>query len=110
MDSYKEVETLVKKVEIGKAIRERQANKEITEAYWNIGKLIIKAQGGKEKSKYGDALLKEWSNRLSQEYGKGYDYSNMRRFRQFYSEFKMCGTVCHTLTWSNIRILLPIKK
>ena len=21
----------------------------------------------------------------------------------------MCGTVCHTLTWSNIRILLPIK-
>lgn len=52
MDSYKEVETLVKKVEIGKAIRERQANKEITEAYWNIGKLIIKAQGGKEKSKY----------------------------------------------------------
>ena len=110
MDSYKEVETLVKKVEIGKAIRERQANKEITEAYWNIGKLIIKAQGGKEKSKYGDALLKEWSNRLSQEYGKGYDYSNMRRFRQFYLIFPNCGAVRHSLSWTIIRTLLPIKE
>ena len=84
MNNYEEVETLVKKVEIGKAIRERQANNEITEAYWNIGKLIVGAQGGKEKSKYGDALLKEWSEKLSKEYGKGYNYSNMRRFRQFY--------------------------
>lgn len=71
MNNYEEVETLVKKVEIGKAIRERQANNEITEAYWNIGKLIVEAQGGKEKSKYGDKLLKEWSEKLTQEYGKG---------------------------------------
>ena len=87
-----------------------KANKEITEAYWNIGKLIIKAQGGKEKSKYGDALLKEWSNRLSQEYGKGYDYSNMRRFRQFYLIFPNCGAVRHSLSWTIIRTLLPIKE
>ena len=30
MNNYEEVETLVKKVEIGKAIKERQANNEIT--------------------------------------------------------------------------------
>ncbi len=29
MNNYKEVETLVKKVEIGRAIRERQANYEL---------------------------------------------------------------------------------
>ena len=109
MNNYEEVETLVKKVEIGKAIRERQANNEITEAYWNIGKLIVDAQGGKEKSKYGDALLKKWSEKLSKEYGKGYDYSNMRRFRQFYLTFPICGTVCHRLSWTIVRTTLPIK-
>lgn len=109
MNNYEEVETLVKKVEIGKAIRERQANNEITEAYWNIGKLIVDAQGGKEKSKYGDKLLKEWSEKLSKEYGKGYNYSNLRRFRQFYLTFSNCGTVCHNLNWTIIRTVLPIK-
>ena len=83
MNNYEEVETLVKKVEIGKTIRKRQANYELVDAYWNIGKLVVDAQGGKAKSKYGDALLKEWSEKLSKEYGKGYDYSNLRRFRQF---------------------------
>lgn len=109
MDNYKEIETLIKKVEIGKTIRERQANNEITEAYWNIEKLIVDAQGGKEKSKYGDALPKKWSEKLSKEYGKGYDYSNMRRFRQFYLTFPICGTVCHRLSWTIVRTALPIK-
>ena len=109
MDNYKEIETLIKKVEIGKEIRERQANYELVDAYWNIGKLIVDAQGGKEKSKYGDALLKEWSEKLTKEYGKGYNYSNMRRFRQFYLTFPICGTVCHRLSWTIIRTVLPIK-
>lgn len=109
MNNYEEVETLVKKVEIGKAIRERQANNEITEAYWNIGKLIIDAQGGKEKSKYGDKLLKEWSEKLSKEYGKGYDYTNLSRFRQLYLYFPIIGPVGQQLNWTIIRTILPIK-
>ena len=110
MNNYEEVETLVKKVEIGKAIRERQANNEITEAYWNIGKLIVDAQGGKEKSKYGDKLLKEWSEKLTQEYGKGYDYTNLSRFRQLYLYFPIIGPVGQQLNWTIIRTILPIKE
>lgn len=109
MNNYEEVETLVKKVEIGKPIRERQANNEITEAYWNIGKLIVDAQGGKEKSKYGDKLLKEWSEKLSKEYGKGYDYTNLSRFRQLYLYFSIIGPVGQQLNWTIIRTILPIK-
>lgn len=33
MNNYKEIETLIKKVELGKVIRERRANNEITEVY-----------------------------------------------------------------------------
>ena len=108
MNYYDEIKNYVKKVEIGRAIREANANNELVDSYWNIGKLIVDAQGGKEKSKYGDKLLKEWSEKLTQEYGKGYDYSNMRRFRQFYLTFPIVDTVCPQLSWSVIRVLLPI--
>lgn len=107
MNNYEEIETLVKKVEIGKAIRNRQVNKELVDTYWNIGKLIIDAQGGKDKAKYGDALLKKWSNELSLKYVKGYNYTNMKRFRQFFLSFPLCEVA--NLSWSQIRILLPIK-
>ena len=109
MDNYKEIETLIKKVEIVKEIRERQINYELVDAYWNIGKLIVDAQGGKEKSKYGDKLLKEWSEKLTQEYGKGYDYTNLSRFRQLYLYFPIIGPVGQQLNWTIIRTILPIK-
>ena len=109
MNYYDEIKNYVKKVEIGRAIREANANYELVDSYWNIGKLIVDAQGGKEKSKYGDKLLKEWSEKLTQEYGKGYDYSNLKRFRQFYLTFSNCGAVRHKLSWTNICKILPIK-
>ena len=62
MNYFDEVENYVKKVEIGKAIRKTAANNELVDTYKNIGNLIVEAQGGKDKAKYGDAILKEWTN------------------------------------------------
>lgn len=56
--------------------------------YFEIGKLIVEAQGGEERSKYGNGLIKEWSKELTVLYGKGYDDSNLRRMRQFYLVFQ----------------------
>ena len=95
MNYFDGVENYVKKVEIGKAIRETSANRELVECYWNIGKLIVEAQGGKEKAKYGDKLIEEWSEKLSKEYGKSYHCSNLKRFRQFYITFPIGDTVCN---------------
>ena len=64
MDYYDEINNYVKKAEIGKSIRESNANRELVECYWNVGRLIVETQGGKEKAKYGDKLLKEWSEKL----------------------------------------------
>ena len=99
----------VKKAEIGKSIREANANRELVECYWNVGRLIVEAQGGKDKAKYGNELLKKWAENLTKEYGKGYDYSNLRRFRQFFLEFQNCGALRHNLSWTIIRTILPIK-
>ena len=108
-DYKKELIELVEKAEVNKGYHDYFKNKDLVNNYFEIGKLLIEAQGGEEHDTYGNKLIKTWSVELTEKFGKGYDASNLRRFRQFYSEFKMCGTVCHTLTWSNIRILLPIK-
>ena len=109
MNYYDEVNSYVKKVEIGKAIRETNANMELVECYWNVGRLIVEAQGGKDKSKYGNELLKDWSAKLTKEYGKGYDYTNLSRFRQLYLCFPIIGAVRQQLSWTIIRTILPIK-
>ena len=108
-DYKKELIKLVEKAEVNKGYHDYFKNKDLVNNYFEIGKLLIEAQGGEEHDTYGNKLIKTWSVELTEKFGKGYDASNLRRFRQFYSEFKMCGTLCHTLTWSNIRILLPIK-
>ena len=108
MNYYDEIKNYVKKVEIGRAIREANANKELVDCYWNVGRLLVEAQGGKEKAKYGNELIKKWADALTKEYGKGYNYTNLSRFRQFYLTFPIVDTLCPQLSWSVIRTLLPI--
>jgi len=77
--------------------------------YFNIGKLLVDAQGGKKRAKYGNKLIKEYSITLTNEYGKGYDYTNLSRMRDLYLCFKKVGAVSQQLTWTHYRYILPIK-
>lgn len=77
--------------------------------YFNIGKLIVEAQGGSEHARYGNDLINKWSDELTKLYGKGYDSSNLRRMRQFYLIFKKRGSVGH-VSWTHYRYILPIKE
>lgn len=106
---YNEIEHLIRKNEINKNARILKNNFDTLETYWNIGRLIIEAQGGTKRAKYGNALIKEWSNKLKILYGKGYDTSNLKRFRLFYSIFPKGAPLGHQLTWTNIKYILPIK-
>ena len=106
---YNEIREIALDVESSSKVREYEENSERVKAYFNIGKLIVEAQGGRVRAKYGNELIKKWSIKLSEEFGKGYDYSNLKRFRQFYLEFQKSGSLCHQLMWSHIRYLIPIK-
>ena len=77
--------------------------------YFEIGRLIVEAQGGEERAKYGNDLINTWSKILTKEYGKGYDASNLRRMRQLYVVFQKCGPVGH-ISWTHYRYILPIKE
>ena len=81
----------------------------ILNTYFEIGKLLIEAQGGEKRAKYGNQLIKEWSKELTNLYGKGYDVSNLKRMRQLYLTFQKSGPVGH-LSWSHYRYILPIKE
>lgn len=76
----------------------RAVNFAMVEAYWNIGRLIVEEeQSGKDKAEYGSFLIKELSSKLSREYGKGFDQSNLRRIRQFYLTFPIGAAPRHQL-------------
>ncbi len=109
MNYYKEVESLIKQNEINKGVRTLQDNSETLYTYWNIGRLIIEAQGGEKRAKYGDGLIKEWGYKLSLKYGKKYNKSNLSRARTFYLYFPNVATVSQHLNWSQYCDILPIK-
>lgn len=57
-------------------------------AYWQIGRIIVEQeQSGEAKATYGQGLLKELSQKLTEDFGKGYTETNLRYFRQFYIAF-----------------------
>ena len=105
---YQEIEHLIKKHEVSKRARSLEENNDLVTTYWNVGRLIVEAQGGSKRAKYGNELIKKWSVELTNKYGKGYDATNLRRFRQFYIEFQKYGTVSR-ISWSIISVLLPVK-
>lgn len=86
------------------------ANFAMVQAYWQIGNLIIQAeQNGKQRAEYGTFLLKELSSRLRKEYGKGFDESNLRHMRNFYSAFQIQDAVRPELSWTHYRLLLKVE-
>ena len=109
MNYYEQVENLIKNNEVNKKVRALQDNSETLYTYWNIGRLIVEAQGGEKRAKYGDGLIKEWGKKLSEKYGRGYDYTNLSRMRLFYIEFPIIGSLRQQLTWTHYRYILPIK-
>ena len=105
---YIEIENYIKRNETNKRRRNLEDNYDTLNNYWNIGKLIVEAQGGSNRAKYGNELIKEWSLNLTRSYGKGYDYTNLTRFRQLYIAFPNLGPLAQ-LSWTIICKLLPIK-
>ena len=83
-------------------------NYAMVEAYWEIGKEIVEAQGNDQRAEYGVQLLAYLSEQLTNEFGKGFDESNLRRMRQFYLTFQIRGTLRHELSWSHYRLLMRI--
>ena len=106
MNYYNEIKQQLIDNEVYKKVKDYSKNKSDLNTYYNVGKLIVQAQGGEKRAKYGDNLIKEYSMKLTKEIGKGYTFTSLSRMRQFYLMFKNIATMSQQLTWSHYVELL----
>jgi len=81
-------------------------NSAMVGAYWEIGRQIAEAIG--ERAEYGRNLLAYLSERLSEEFGRGFTVANLRNMRQFYQTFPNRYALRSELTWSHYRLLMRV--
>ncbi|MBO5120710.1 MAG: DUF1016 family protein [Bacilli bacterium] len=109
MNYYNEIKQELINNKIYNKIKDYSKNKNSIETYYKVGKLIIEAQGGETRAKYGNDLIKIYAEKLKIDVGKEYNERTLRRIRQFYITFKNWSTVSTKLTWSHYCELLTIK-
>ena len=85
-------------------------NTEMLSLYWNIGKAIMEIQQGDERASYGDAVLDRLSEKLTDEFGKGFSSRNLRTMRKFYLIYPIWKTVSSKLSWSHYLELIKIEE
>lgn len=78
-------------------------------AYHEIGEQIYIACGENDRAEYGRNLLHYLAERLTIEFGRGFEESNLRKMRQFYCTFPIRDTLCPELSWSHYRLLMRIQ-
>ena len=96
-------------IEESKRLVVKNVNTIMLHTYWKIGKRIVEEeQNGKNKSNYGDYVIKKLSKKLTKDYGKGFSSTNLKMMRRLYSEYKNGQTLSGKLSWSYYLLLLAI--
>ena len=70
MNYYEEIKQEFVNNQVYKKVKDYTKNKNDLVTYYKVGKLIVEAQGGEVRAKYGDNLIKEYSKKLTNELGK----------------------------------------
>ena len=103
MNYYEEIKNEFINNEINKKVKNYLINRKDLETRYNVGKLLTEA--GK---KYGEGIINEYSKKLTLELGKGYNVTNLKRYRQFYLLIQKGARIGHQLSWSHYRELLSL--
>lgn len=115
---YNEIKEELVNNEVYKAAKNHFIGRHDLTTYYNVGRLIVEAQGGEKRAKYGNQLIKEYSKRLTEEVGKGYSERSLKYMRKFYLFQKMKQVevlsgkgpqLAAQLTWSHYRELLSLR-
>ena len=100
---YDEIKNELVNNEITKKVKDYSKNRSDLTTYYNVGKLLSKA--GKH---YGEGIIKEYSKRLTNEFGTKFGITLLKRIRQFYIVIEKGATMSHQLSWSHYCELLPV--
>ena len=109
MNYYNEIKNKLIDNEVYKRVKDYSKNRNDLSTYYEVGKLLIEAQGGEERAKYGDGLIKEYSEKLTKDLGKKYSITSLKYMRMFYLFVEKSQPPADQLTWSHYCELLPLK-
>jgi predicted nuclease of restriction endonuclease-like (RecB) superfamily len=85
-------------------------NTAMVQTYWHIGRMIVEdEQGGQKRAAYGKQVLPELAKRLSEEFGAGFDVSNLRNMRRLFLAFPIRETLSPELSWSAYLSLMRLE-
>lgn len=88
----------------------KTVNVGMLEANWKIGRRIVEEeQDGESRAEYGKGVINDLAEKLSAEFGRGFDARELRRYRQFYLLFSKWDTVRPELTWTHYRTLIRVE-
>ena len=93
LEYYNQIKNVIENYEVSNKVRVMQDNRDRLKTNWQIGKLLVDAQGGMSRAKYGDGLIKKWAVNLEIKYGKSYSARELRKMRQFYFLFPKWGSL-----------------
>ena len=110
MNYYNEIKETLIKNEIYKKVKDYSKNKSDLNTYFEVGRLIVEAQGGEARAKYGNKLIKEYSEKLTKELGKGYNVTNLKGMRQFFLKSPTLSDQLYNLSWSHILEIVYLEK
>ena len=103
------LDTLRHLIEEARGRAAQAVNQEMVSLYWELGRHIVEfEQAGAERAAYGEALLATLSERLIEQFGRGYSERNLRNFRQFYLLFPNRQSVPAKLTWTHLLHILRV--
>ena len=109
LEYYNQIKKLIENYEVNQKVRFMQDNHEKLLMNWTIGKLLVEAQGGMNRAKYGDGLIKKWAIKLKANFGNNYSKRNLMLYRKFYLLYPKVNALRTQLNWTHYRILLSIK-
>ena len=96
MNYYNEIKNELINNEINRKVKSYSINKSDLNTYYNVGKLLLAAG-----NQYGESIIKEYSIKLTEEFGSGYSQRNLRNMRQFYKVSQKWQTVSAKLSWNH---------
>jgi len=99
----KDIEILLNKADILINNTITKVNQELINLYWNIGKMISEYKK-ENNSKYGDKVVKIFSEKLNKIYGAGFDRRNIFRSVKFYQIFQKSSLAIQFITKKNSKI------
>jgi hypothetical protein len=77
---------------------------------WEVGRHIVEfEQGGAARAAYGAGLLPRLAERLTAEFGRGFDERNLWYMCSFYRNFPILNALRSELSWTHYRLLLGVE-